>query len=110
MPGSSHSSLRSTHLAMMVLALLLSSAAAQEEQRPTTPEFRPVRLLQQLPAITNVPVLAVDEVDDQVEDAELVLGVVVNGTARAYPINMLTGPQREIINDQLGGTAIAATW
>jgi hypothetical protein len=41
---------------------------------------------------------------------ELVLGVVVEGKARAYPINMLTGPRREIINDELGGKAIAATW
>ncbi|MCP4175358.1 MAG: DUF3179 domain-containing protein [Fuerstiella sp.] len=41
---------------------------------------------------------------------ELVIGVRVNGAARAYPINQLTGPKREIINDMLGGTAIAATW
>ena len=41
---------------------------------------------------------------------ELVIGVEVNGQARAYPINQLTGPQREIINDVLGDTAIAATW
>ena len=32
------------------------------------------------------------------------------GQARAYPINMLTGPSREIINDVLGGVPIAATW
>ena len=29
--------------------------------------------------------------------------MVVGKAARAYPINMLTGPQREIINDRLGG-------
>jgi hypothetical protein len=39
-----------------------------------------------------------------------VLGVVVGKEARAYPINMLTNPTREIINDKLGGRAIAATW
>ena len=43
-------------------------------------------------------------------DHDLVLGVVVNNEARAYPINGLTGPAREIYNDQLGGRAIAATW
>ena len=41
---------------------------------------------------------------------ELVLGVVIGHQARAYPINMLTGPSREIFNDELGGQAIAATW
>jgi hypothetical protein len=42
--------------------------------------------------------------------SELVLGLTLGGAARAYPINMLTGPQREIVNDELGGRAIAATW
>jgi hypothetical protein len=41
---------------------------------------------------------------------ELVLGVVVDGVARAYPLNMLTGPDREIINDVLSDTPIAVTW
>ena len=51
-----------------------------------------------------------DEAGRFVKDEELVLGVVVKGEARAYPINMLTSPRREIINDKLGGQAIAATW
>ena len=42
--------------------------------------------------------------------SELVLGVTVGKESRAYPINMLTGPSREILNDTLGGQAIAATW
>lgn len=61
-------------------------------------------------AITDVPILDADKVVNQVTDNELVLGVVTGGKARAYPINMLTGPSREIINDTLGGRAIAATW
>jgi len=61
-------------------------------------------------AIVSAPVLKAADVQQQVLDSELVLGVVVNGKSRAYPINMLTGPSREIINDQLGGSAIAATW
>lgn len=62
------------------------------------------------PAITKVPVQSVAEVKDSLGDEELVLGVEINGIARAYPINMLTGPEREIFNDRLGGRAIAATW
>lgn len=52
----------------------------------------------------------VSAVETTVAPNELVLGVEVGGDSRAYPINQLTGPQREIINDVLGGTAIAATW
>jgi len=58
----------------------------------------------------DAPFIPADKVTDQVTDKELVIGVVIDGRARAYPINMLTGPSREIINDMLGGRAIAATW
>lgn len=61
-------------------------------------------------AIEDAPFIEADKVTDQVTDKELVIGVVINGKARAYPINMLTGPSREIINDMLGNRAIAATW
>jgi hypothetical protein len=60
--------------------------------------------------ITDAPVIAASEVGDRVTDTELVLGVEIDGKSRAYPINMLTGPRREIINDTLGGRPIAATW
>jgi hypothetical protein len=38
------------------------------------------------------------------------LGIALEDQARAYPINMLTGPRREVINDTLAGREIAATW
>ena len=62
------------------------------------------------PALRNVPVISAADVGEEVQDNELVLGVVINGKSRAYPINMLTRPTREIINDELGGMSIAATW
>ncbi|MBI1903723.1 MAG: DUF3179 domain-containing protein [Planctomycetes bacterium] len=74
------------------------------------PRFAPQVVVQPFPPIVDAPVIAARKVSSQVHDNELVLGVVVNGEARAYPINMLTGPMREIINDKLGGRAIAATW
>ena len=61
-------------------------------------------------AITDAKFIAADKANGKVSDNELVIGVVVGDHARAYPINMLTGPRREIINDNLGGEAIAATW
>jgi hypothetical protein len=67
-------------------------------------------LARALPPITDVPLMSAAEADKILNPAELVLGVVVEGQARAYPVNMLTGPRREIINDRLGGRAIAATW
>ena len=50
------------------------------------------------------------EMAHPVAASDLVIGLTIGTAARAYPINMLTGPRREIINDELGGRAIAATW
>jgi hypothetical protein len=60
--------------------------------------------------VTNFDVLSMNEAVGKVEDSELVLGVVVNGQTRAYPLNMITGPYREFVNDSLGGLPIAPTW
>ena len=73
-------------------------------------DFNPIKVVPPFPPITKVSVIKASEVADQVTDKELVLGTLINGEARAYPINMLTGPSREIINDTLGNRAIAATW
>lgn len=73
--------------------------------------FRPITVIDGgLPAITDVDTVALDEADQVIEDNELVIGVEYKGVAIAYPINMLTGPSREIINTEIEGTAIAATW
>lgn len=48
--------------------------------------------------------------DAPVNDGDLVLGVVINGEARTYPVNYMNGPTKEVVNDTLGGKAIAPTW
>lgn len=73
-------------------------------------DFKPRRVVAPFPAIKDAPFIPASEITDEVSDNELVLGLVIDNAARAYPINMLTGPRREIINDTLGGRAIAATW
>ena len=90
--------------AMLVFALIPFSLLGQ------TPEFRPIQVVPAFPAITQFPVKNVREAGGSLNPTELVLGVTVGKESRAYPINMLTGPQREILNDSLGGKAIAATW
>jgi len=91
---------------MHVLILLVAAGALMGAQPPG----RPQRVTGPRRAIVDAPFVEADAATDQVRGNELVLGVVVGGTARAYPINMLTGPSREIVNDTVGGRAIAATW
>ena len=50
-----------------------------------------------------VPAAQADYTDD-----ELVMGVAINGEAKAYPISPLNS--REMVNDVLGGTPILVTW
>ena len=42
------------------------------------------------------------------DDGELVIGVEINGEARAYPIGPLN--RREMVNDRVGGVPILVTW
>jgi hypothetical protein len=44
----------------------------------------------------------------KVQGDELVLGIEISGKAKAYPITILAS--REMVNDELSGVPILATW
>ncbi|GIW79679.1 MAG: hypothetical protein KatS3mg105_1486 [Gemmatales bacterium] len=75
-------------------------------------DFRPVRVVPPFPPIvqSGLRIGTVKQADKFLNPNELILGVSLDGANRAYPINMLTGPDREIFNDTLAGEPIAATW
>lgn len=97
-------------LAVVAMGMTATPAAAQEtveaevQLRPGGPE-REVRM-----EVLEVPVdprsVPASEVD--LEGDELVLGVVRDGEAVAYPIRFLA--QYEVVNDRVGETAIAPSW
>ena len=108
---------------LMILAGCLSFATAvavcttgfgsQKNGPPRTPgnvgRYEPRQVLRKPIRPITDPRIVASEASD-VAPNELVIGVVVDSEARAYPVNMLTGPEREIINDTLAGRNIAATW
>jgi hypothetical protein len=61
-----------------------------------------------IPAIDDPEFVSGDEADRQMQPEEPVLGIVMAGEARAYSLWQLDA--HEIVNDTIGGTAIAATW
>lgn len=61
-----------------------------------------------IPAIDDPEFATGESADAQMKPEEPVLGVVVGDTARAYSLWQLDG--HELVNDQIEGTAIAATW
>lgn len=103
-------SLTSPSLPATLGALLFSLSPLLQAEDP---EFNPrIAIEHSFPPIVEPESVSAQqgETDKWVRDDELVLGVVIDGAARAYPINTLNGPRREIINDELGGRSIAATW
>ena len=60
-----------------------------------------------IPSIDNPKFVGVSDATD-LSDTEPVIGVVVNGAARAYPLRVLTW--HEIVNDTLGGVPITVTY
>lgn len=61
-----------------------------------------------IPAIFNPEFVTASEADSFFEDDDLVMGVAINGEARAYGTAFLSG--HEIVNDSVGGRAITVTW
>lgn len=61
-----------------------------------------------IPALSNPAVVSAGEGDRFLQAEDLVLGVVVNGEARAYPHGILWW--HEIVNDVLGGEPIVVTF
>lgn len=59
-----------------------------------------------IPAIRDPRFVPADKA--KLADGEKVLGVLLGGEARAYPLIELDA--HEVVNDVVGGSPIAATW
>ena len=60
-----------------------------------------------IPSIDNPKFIPVAEVTD-LADTEPVIGLIINGKARAYPLRVLTW--HEIVNDELAGVPVTITY
>ncbi|MCH9648678.1 MAG: DUF3179 domain-containing protein [Deltaproteobacteria bacterium] len=58
----------------------------------------------------NVDPEIISAADADLGDDDLVIGIVIEGQARAYPVNYMNGPLNEVVNDTLAGEPIASTW
>jgi hypothetical protein len=62
------------------------------------------------PPLVDFPVVRAGEATEEVRDEDYVVGIELDGQARAYPLNMLSRPERHVLNDTLSGRPIAVTW
>lgn len=60
-----------------------------------------------IPALNNPEFRSAEQAGD-LKPEEQVMGVVINGEARAYPIRLLIG--HEIVNDEIQSQSIAVTY
>jgi hypothetical protein len=84
-----------------------NSAVAQE---PTNRDRSQFTRLHEPGFPLKSDVRAVPAAQAPFRDDELVIGVVVGGEARAYPVNLMWEAPNEALNDTLGGRPIVATW
>lgn len=61
-----------------------------------------------IPAIDDPQFITANTADGQYGNSELIIGVAINGDARAYSIPLLSS--HEIVNDTVGGQPVAVTW
>ena len=61
-----------------------------------------------IPAIFDPDFVSAAEAGAQLDDEDLVIGVSIEGEHRAYGVAHLSS--HEVVNDTLGGRAIAVTW
>jgi hypothetical protein len=100
---------RTRLLAALLLGGILHPALAPAQQSTNRDKSGTTDLREEgYPIRAEVPVAPAP--DAGLRDDDLVLGVVVGGEARAYPVNLMWKPENEVLNDRLGGAAITATW
>lgn len=86
------------------------ATANNRSARPNQEEYELVTLLPKdsIRSIDNPQFVTGAEADSQYSPEELVLGIEIEGDARAYSIPFLSG--HEIVNDVVAGEPIAVTW
>jgi hypothetical protein len=61
-----------------------------------------------IPALASPNFLTADKVGGLLHDSDRVIGVYLNGEAKAYPIRILNW--HELVNDTVGGRPVLVTW
>jgi hypothetical protein len=83
----------------------------KRSERETTDYFwSRRRVYDAFPPLLRFAVVTAQDVGSTIADDEFVLGVEVDGQARAYPLNMLGHPGSEVVNDTLGERPVAVTF
>lgn len=100
--------MRETVAACLLLGALAAAPASAQDQghERLPPEFRQLLPRGRIAAIDSPRFVAAHEA--KIPGDAWVLGLAIGGEARAYSLNLLN--RHEVVNDRVGGRAIAAVW
>ena len=94
-----------TAYALEALALRSARNGVTFDMRPEPPG---TWLRAEADGVRTPPVVAAEAAG--LDDAEEVVGVVVNGAARAYRLGALRDPRRHVVNDLVGGAPVSVAY
>ena len=97
----------------MVLRQMGYDARTIQVVDAVTGETRELKIVTVLPrdgisAITRPRFITPEQAQRWMSPSERVIGVEIDGEAKAYPINLLS--RHEIVDDVVGGKPVAVTW
>ena len=85
----------------------LACSVSPHSEEDTLPDaFQQIIPRGRIAAINDPRYVSAEEA--RIEDDSFVLGVVIDGQARAYSLNLLNA--HEVVNDEIGKTKFAAVW
>jgi hypothetical protein len=99
-----------TRLTALLLSLVLAWATGSPSQEATPPDLFQMTTVKESGFPLNVDPKIVGAAEAALGDGDMVMGIVIEGEARAYPVNYMSGPYNEVVNDTLGARAITASW
>lgn len=91
---------------LIALAFAASGSGLFAQTNALPPEFKQLLPRGAIAAVTNPKFVPASEA--KISGNNWVLGVVIDGVAHAYSLNLLNS--HEVVNDWLGNTPIAAVW
>jgi len=94
----------------LIVPLALAASQRRQQSRQTNRDRSDFTMLREEGFPLNLDPVIVTASEAPIGDDDMVMGIVHNGEARAYPVNYMNGPTNEVVNDVLGGTAIAPSW
>lgn len=89
---------------IFLIGLFVALAITQENQLPQN--FQQIIPRGRIASIDNPQYVPADKA--KISDNSWVLGVVINGQARAYSLTLLNS--HEVVNDKIDGKAFSAVW